>query len=91
METFCSFLVGPKGNSGYYYVGRVHNLTIEAKRENGMYISFVEKDQLTLLIFIFYSAGERLIKYGKKLVKGPNGVMITRNQLRGKILLKHRF
>ncbi|CAF1390568.1 unnamed protein product [Rotaria sordida] len=59
METFCSFLIGPKGNSGYYYVGRVHNLTTEAKRENG----------------------ERLIKYGKKLVKRPGEAMITRHQL----------
>ena len=37
MVTLCSMLIGPNGNFGFYYVGRVKSRTKEEGRDEGRY------------------------------------------------------
>jgi hypothetical protein len=47
METVCSFLIGPKSNSGYHFVGRVTDLSNEDTVKLSEYKTIIGHQRLT--------------------------------------------
>ncbi len=53
METLCSFLLGPHGNSGYGFVGRVENQSLEDQKLSGELLIACEYVRLNVFLSVW--------------------------------------